>query len=329
VDVTREPALEVTDLVKHYKTPGRGLVHALDGVSLTVARGSVLGLVGESGCGKSTLARVVTRLEEADSGTVRVAGEDVTHVRGRELRALRGGVQMVFQDPYGSLNPRMRVGDAIEEVLETHRPDLGRPARRGRVAELLGLVGLPSNIASRLPHKLSGGQRQRVGIARALAVEPQVLLLDEPVTALDVSVRAEVMNLLSRLRRELDLTYVFISHDLGMVRHVADEIAVMYLGQIVEIGPWRQVSDDPGHPYARALQEAVPVADPSRYQSVPEEVVRGEVPDAAHPPAGCRFHPRCPLVEDVCRSDEPRLLTLDSPDHRVACHVAQRAAAAI
>jgi len=323
--MTREPVLEVRDLVKHYRTPGRGVVHALDGVTLTVGRGQVLGLVGESGCGKSTLARVVSRLEEADSGTVRVGGEDVTHLRGRALRDLRTRVQMVFQDPYGSLNPRMRVGAAIEEVLEAHRDDLDRPARKARVAELLGLVGLPERMATRLPHQLSGGQRQRVGIARALAVEPEILLLDEPVTALDVSVRAEVMNLLSRLRRELDLTYVFISHDLGMVRHMSDYVAVMYLGQVVEIGPWRQVSDDPGHPYARALQAAVPVADPSRYTAAPEEVVRGEVPDAADPPAACRFHPRCPLVEDVCRREEPQLLPLGGPEHRVACHVAQRA----
>jgi oligopeptide/dipeptide ABC transporter ATP-binding protein len=323
--VTSEPALEVTDLVKHYKTPGRGVVHALDGVSLTVRRGEVLGLVGESGCGKSTLARIVSRLEKPDSGTVRVAGEDVTQLRGRALRGLRSRVQMVFQDPYGSLNPRMRVGDALEEVLETHRGELGSAARHARVAELLGLVGLPDRTAARLPHQLSGGQRQRVGIARALAVEPEILLLDEPVTALDVSVRAEVMNLLSRLRRELDLTYVFISHDLGMVRHMSDRVAVMYLGQIVEVGPWRQVSDDPGHPYARALQEAVPVADPSRYARTPEEVVRGEVPDAAAPPPACRFHPRCPLVEQVCRTEEPQLLPLGGPDHRVACHVAQRA----
>jgi oligopeptide transport system ATP-binding protein len=316
--------LEVRDLVKHYKTPGRGVVHALDGVNLTVGRGEVLGLVGESGCGKSTLARVVSRLERADSGSVRVAGQEVSTLRGRELRGLRSRVQMVFQDPYGSLNPRMRVGDAIDEVLARHRGDLGRSARRGRVGELLGLVGLPGRTAGQLPHQLSGGQRQRVGIARALAVEPELLLLDEPVTALDVSVRAEVMNLLSRLRRELDLSYVFISHDLGMVRHMADRIAVMYLGQIVEIGPWRQVSDEPGHPYARALQQAVPVADPSHYTAAPDDVVRGEVPDAASPPSGCRFHPRCPLVEAVCRETEPALLPLDAPDHRVACHVAQR-----
>jgi len=322
--MTSEPILEVTDLVKHYRTPGRGVVHALDGVTLRVGRGEVLGLVGESGCGKSTLARIVSRLEEPDSGTVRVAGEDVTHLRGGALRQLRTRVQMVFQDPYGSLNPRMRVGDAVEEVLAVHRDDLDGRGRTARVAELFGLVGLPERMSTSLPHQLSGGQRQRVGIARALAVEPEILLLDEPVTALDVSVRAEVMNLLSRLRRELDLTYVFISHDLGMVRHMSDRVAVMYLGQVVETGPWRQVSDDPGHPYARALQEAVPVADPSRYQEEVDDVVRGEVPDAAAPPAGCRFHPRCPLVEDVCRSVVPQLEPLGSPEHRVACHVAQR-----
>jgi oligopeptide transport system ATP-binding protein len=333
VDVTGEPILELTDLVKHYRTPGRGVVHALDGVSLSVGRGEVLGLVGESGCGKSTLARVVSRLEEPDSGTVRVAGEDVTHLSGRALRELRTRVQMVFQDPYGSLNPRMRVGDAVAEVLAVHREDLDGRGRRARVAELFGLVGLAERMAASLPHQLSGGQRQRVGIARALAVEPEILLLDEPVTALDVSVRAEVMNLLGRLRRELDLTYVFISHDLGMVRHVSDRVAVMYLGQVVESGPWRQVSDDPGHPYARALQEAVPVADPDRYPAEDvDEVVRGEVQDAADPPPGCRFHPRCPLVEDVCRRVEPPLEPLGETggtDHLVACHVAQREAISV
>ncbi len=320
-----EPILEVTDLVKHYRVPGRGDVHALDGVSFSVRRGETLGLVGESGCGKSTTARVVVRLEEADSGTVRVAGEDVTHVRSRGLGPLRRTVQMVFQDPYASLNPRMSVGETLEEVLEVHGLAGSRTARRGRVAELLGLVGLPSAVGHRLPHQLSGGQRQRVGLARALAVEAEVLLLDEPVSALDVSVRAEAMNLLARLRRELDLTYVFISHDLGMVRHLSDRIAVMYLGRIVEIGPWRQVSDDPAHPYSRALQEAVPVADPSLYQGQPDDVVRGEVPDAADPPPACRFHPRCPLVENVCRTDEPALLPFGGEAlHQVACHVAQR-----
>jgi oligopeptide transport system ATP-binding protein len=314
--------IEVRDLVKHYHVSGRGTVHALDGVSFSVARGETLGLVGESGCGKSTTARLLVRLERPTSGSVVVDGHDVGRLRGAGLRAYRRTVQLVFQDPGASLNPRMRIGDAITEVLDVH--GLGAKAsRRDRVHELLGLVGLSASTTDRLPHQLSGGQRQRVGIARALAVEPRVLVLDEPVSALDVSVRAEVMNLLTRLRAELDLTYVFISHDLGMVRHLCDRIAVMYLGQIVEHGPWREVSDAPAHPYSRALQAAVPVPDPTRYAS-PQPSVRGEVPDAAAPPPGCRFHPRCPLVEDACRTMPQVLGPLTTPDHEVACHVVRR-----
>jgi oligopeptide/dipeptide ABC transporter ATP-binding protein len=319
--VPAEPAIDVRDAVKHYRTPGRGTVHALDGVSLTVAPGQVLGVVGESGCGKSTLARVLTRLERPDAGTVRLFGARVDDARGAELRRLRRTVQLVFQDPYASLDPRQRVGDALREVLRVHR--LGSDT-----GELLDMVGLPTTLGDRYPHQLSGGQRQRIGIARALAVRPKVLVLDEPVSALDVSVRAEIINLLARLRAELGLTYVFISHDLGMVRHLADDIAVMYLGQVVEYGPWQQLSDAPQHPYTRALQAAVPVPDPTL--EPPEATVRGEVPDAAAPPAGCRFHPRCPLVEDVCRAEVPPLAALPggSPDYRLACHVMQRELAA-
>lgn len=316
--------IEVRELVKHYRSRGRGTVHALDGVSFDVAEGETLGLVGESGCGKSTTARLLVRLERPTTGSVVVDGKDVGSLRGAALRELRRTIQLVFQDPGASLNPRLRVGDAIREVLDVHQIG-AKGSRRDRMHELLSLVGLASTTAGRLPHQLSGGQRQRVGIARALAVEPRVLVLDEPVSALDVSVRAEVMNLLTRLRSELGLTYVFISHDLGMVRHLCDRIAVMYLGQIVEQGPWRAVSDEPAHPYARALQAAVPVPDPSRYAE-PALSVRGEVPDAAAPPPGCRFHPRCPLVEDACRT-MPQTLTDLTPDHQVACHVATRESA--
>ncbi|MQA77209.1 MAG: ATP-binding cassette domain-containing protein [Streptosporangiales bacterium] len=319
--------IEVRDLVKRYTVPGRGTVRALAGVSFDVARGETLGLVGESGCGKSTTAQLLVRLERPTSGTIRIAGEDVAHARGARLRRLRRTVQLVFQDPYASLNPRMRVGTAIEEVLAVHDASTTAASRRARVAELLGLVGLPASTADRLPGRLSGGQRQRVGIARALAVRPDVLVLDEPVSALDVSVRAEVMNLVARLRDELGLTCVFISHDLGMVRHIADRIAVMYLGEIVELGSWRTVSDEPLHPYARALQEAVPVADPAAEAAWSARPLAGEVPDAAHPPTGCTFHPRCPLAEDVCRTTAPPLLPVDTGDgeeHLVACHVVAR-----
>jgi oligopeptide/dipeptide ABC transporter ATP-binding protein len=314
--MSAEVAISVRDVVKHYRTPSRGEVHALDGVSFTVARGAVLGVVGESGCGKSTLARLLTRLERPDSGRVEVLGQAIDRARGGTLRELRRTIQLVFQDPYASLDPRQRVGDALAEVLSVHRLP-------GRPGELLEMVGLAAGTAESYPHQLSGGQRQRIGIARALAVRPQVLVLDEPVSALDVSVRAEIINLLVRLRAELQLTYVFISHDLGMVRHLADDIAVMYLGQIVEHGPWREVSDAPKHPYTRALQAAIPIADPELAAPAARHVVAGEVPDAAAPPAGCRFHPRCPLVEDVCRQVVPALLPVDGRD-QVACHVVQR-----
>jgi len=309
-----ETAIEVRDVVKHYRTAGRGEVHALDGVSLRVERGRVLGIVGESGCGKSTLARVLTRLEHPDSGSVEILGQRIDQARGGALRELRRTIQLVFQDPYASLDPRQRVGAALAEVLTVHKLP-------GEVGALLETVGLPAGTGDRYPHQLSGGQRQRIGIARGLAVRPRVLVLDEPVSALDVSVRAEIINLLSRLRTELGLTFVFISHDLGMVRHLADDIAVMYLGKIVEYGPWNVLSDRPMHPYTRALQATVPIADPTL--PAPAGVVAGEVPDAANPPAGCRFHPRCPLAEDRCRGVEPLLLP-DRGSYRLACHVMQR-----
>jgi oligopeptide transport system ATP-binding protein len=319
----REPAIELRDVVKHYRTRGRGVVHALDGVSLTVGRGEILGLVGESGCGKSTTARLLTGLERPTAGRITVAGRDLAGLRGDGLRELRRTVQMVFQDPYASLDPRQRIGDALGEVLRVHRLAGSKDEARRQVTGLLELVGLLPGVADRFPHQLSGGQRQRVGIARALAVRPQVLVLDEPVSALDVSVRAEIINLLARLREELTLTYVFISHDLAMVRHLADRVAVMYLGQVVEEGPWEAVSDSATHPYTEALQAAVPVADPELERSRQTAAVRGEVPDAARPPDGCRFHPRCPLAEQVCREVVPELLPFGA-EHRFACHVRQR-----
>jgi oligopeptide transport system ATP-binding protein len=318
-----EPMIELRDVVKHYRTRGRGTVHALDGVNLTVGRGEILGLVGESGCGKSTAARLLTGLERPTVGQVTVAGSDLSGLRGSGLRQMRRTVQLVFQDPYASLDPRQRIGDAVAEVLRVHRLADGKDDARRQVRELLELVGLLPALADRYPHQLSGGQRQRVGIARALAVRPQVLVLDEPVSALDVSVRAEIINLLARLRDELTLTYVFISHDLAMVRHLADRVAVMYLGQIVEEGPWDAVSDAATHPYTEALQAAVPVADPELDSVRRTDSVRGEVPDAARPPSGCRFHPRCPLAEEVCREIVPELLPRGAV-HRYACHVRQR-----
>jgi len=317
--------LEAIDLIKHYPVRGTDqVVRALNGVSLTVGPGETLGIVGESGCGKSTLAKVLVRLEEPTSGRVMLDGVDLTALTGRRLREQRRRIQMVFQDPYSALNPRRTAGRTLEEVLIVHRLSGGARGRALRVRALLEMVGLPPEFADRYPHEMSGGQRQRVGIARALAVEPQVLLLDEPVSALDVSVRAEIMNLLERLRGELGLSYLFISHDVAMVRHLSDRVAVMYLGRIVEVGSWGDVLDRPRHPYTRALRDAVPVPDPRLTQPI-EATVTGEVPDPAKPPAGCPFHPRCPIAEDACRTIEPRLLDL-APGHAAACHVAARTA---
>jgi oligopeptide transport system ATP-binding protein len=319
--------LEVRDLVRHYPVRGeRGrTVKAVDGVTFSVARGETLGLVGESGCGKSTTARMLVGLDEPTSGRIEIDGQDVAGARGAARRALRRRVQLVFQDPYASLNPRLAVGDAIDEVLRVHRLAGGRAERRRRVATLLEQVGLGADVAGRYPHQLSGGQRQRIGIARALAVEPELLVLDEPVSALDVSVRAEVMNLFARLRDELGLTYVFISHDLGMVRHISDRIGVMYLGRLVELGPWREVSEAPRHPYTAALHEAVPVADPEIEAGREPRALEGDVPDPADPPPGCHFHPRCPLREAVCTTRDPAAEEL-APGHLAACHVAAREA---
>jgi oligopeptide/dipeptide ABC transporter ATP-binding protein len=310
--------LVVEDLVKHYPVRG-GAVRAVDGVSFQVERGQTLGLVGESGCGKSTTARMLVGLVRPTSGRMLYDGRDLT----RRRRGERGGtIQMVFQDPSSSLDPRMRVGALLEEVLVARRTG-DRPARRARVTELVDMVGLSGSVARRFPHELSGGQRQRVGIARALAAEPDVVVLDEPLSALDVSVRAEIMNLLTRLRDELGLTYVFISHDLAMVRHISDRIAVMYLGQVVEYGGWQDVSDAPRHPYTRSLRDAVPVPDPEVEAEREIVAATGEVPDAAAPPPGCRFHPRCPYATDRCRDEEPPLREL-AGGHLASCHHAER-----
>ena len=316
--------IEVEDLVKHYPVRGEDRpVQAVDGVSFIVERGRTLGIVGESGCGKSTTARLLTRLEQPTSGRVLIGGEDVASASGRELAGLRRRIQLVFQDPHSALNPRMSVADTLGEVLRVHRLARGRAAVEARVVELLDLVGMTRTFLDRYPHEMSGGQRQRIGVARALAVEPEVLVLDEPLSALDISVQAEVMNLLVRLRDALDLTYVFISHDLGMVRYLADEVAVMYLGRIVELAPADVLAGSSRHPYTAALRDAVPVADPSTEAGRLPTPLPGDVPDPADPPSGCRFHPRCPIAEPACRETEPSLVRL-ADRHLGACLVAER-----
>jgi oligopeptide transport system ATP-binding protein len=310
------PVLEVADLARHFARKSGlfggsgGVVRAVDGVSFSLHRGEALALVGESGCGKSTTARLALRLIEASAGSIRFEGLDITNLGGAPLRRLRRRMQIVFQDPFASLNPRMRVGDILEEPLILHR--IGdAAARRARVAELLALVGLAPSHAGRYPHEFSGGQRQRIGIARALAVEPSLIVLDEPVSALDVSIQAQVVNLLKDLQARLGLSYLFIAHDLAVVKHMADRVAVMHLGRIVEIADKAALFAAPRHPYTRLLLSAIPRPDPAR---VREAVPAGELPSPLAPPSGCHFHPRCPFASDICRSKSPALR------NGVACH---------
>jgi oligopeptide/dipeptide ABC transporter ATP-binding protein len=294
------PLLEVRDLAVHFPlgsrlpTGQRGAVRAVDGVSFDLRRGETLGVVGESGCGKSTMGRALLRLVEPTSGSVRFDGEEVREMGPEALRRLRRRAQMVFQDPFSSLNPRMTVGAALEEVLAVHGLGGGRDGRHARVRELLDRVGLLPEHATRFPHEFSGGQRQRVGIARALAVEPDFLVLDEPVSALDVSVQAQVVNLLKELQRDLGLTYLFIAHDLALVEHVSDRVAVLYLGRVVEMAPAGELYRGPQHPYTRALLSAIPRPDPAGRQGRERIVLSGDVPSPVNPPPGCAFHPRCP-----------------------------------
>jgi len=322
------PLLAVGNLRKDYPGPRRWLglgrpqhvVHAVASVSFAIAPGETLALVGESGCGKSTVARIILRLIPATGGSVEFDGRDMLALRGRELRALRRRLQIVFQDPYGSLNPRMTVRQTLREPLDIHRIATGG-ARDERVRSLLAEVGLGSELADAYPHELSGGQRQRVGIARALAVEPALVVCDEPVSALDVSVQAQVLNLLADLRAHRRLTYLFIAHDLAVVRHIADRVAVMYLGRIVEEAPAPTLYAQPRHPYTRALLSAVPVPDPAAQRT--RVTLQGDPPSPANAPSGCPFHPRCPhpAKNDRCRTELPVLREL-APAHRAACHFA-------
>lgn len=323
---SNRPLLEVSGLVKHFPVNG-GIfrlrsserVHAVDGVDFDIRSGETLGLVGESGCGKSTTARLVLRLIEPTAGRVLFNGKDLLSQSAESMRQMRRDMQIVFQDPFGSLDPRKSVAQIIAEPLFVHGVG-NRRSRRVRVLELLETVGLPASYADRYPHEFSGGQRQRIGIARALALKPKLVVCDEPVSALDVSIQAQMVNLLQDLQEEFGLTYLFISHDLGVVRHLSDRVAVMYLGKIVEIANCASLYTAPLHPYSQMLLSAVPHLD--RVQLARQSIPRGEVPSAINPPTGCRFHPRCPFAEAVCRTEVPPLRAIGQ-SRLVACHLAK------
>jgi oligopeptide transport system ATP-binding protein len=322
------PLLEVRDLSVHFPIR-RGLlrrevgaVRAVDGVSFTVHAGETLGIVGESGCGKSTTGMAVLRLLPITSGSVFFRGQELTNLDEQQLRPLRRHMMMIFQDPYSSLNPRLTVGSIVAEPLGVHK--VGTAIDRAtRVSELLRLVGLNPAFINRYPHEFSGGQRQRIGIARALATSPAFIVADEPISALDVSIQAQVVNLMSDLKAQLGLTYLFIAHDLSMVRYISDRVAVMYLGKIVELATRNEVFDEPLHPYTHALLSAVPVSNPRQERKRQRIILEGDVPSPANPPGGCYFHPRCRYATDICRQLEPPLRTLGTASHQVACHHAE------
>ena len=326
-----ETILEAKNVVKHYpvtrgvvfrKTIGQ--VQAVDGVSFSLKQGETLGIVGESGCGKSTLARVLMNLERPTAGSVEYRGRDMFTMGGGEMRKLRRQIQLVMQDPYTSLNPRMTVGDLIGEPFEIHTDVAPKGSRRKKVQELLEVVGLNPEHINRYPHQFSGGQRQRIGIARALALRPEIIVCDEPVSALDVSIQAQVMNLLEKLQNEFGLAYIFIAHDLSVVRHLSDRVAVMYLGKIVEIGTEDQIYERPTHPYTQALLSAVPVPDPTSRETKAIIRLTGDVPSPMNPPSGCRFRTRCWKAQEVCALEVPALVERVSTDHPSACHFAEQ-----
>ncbi|MEU7823902.1 dipeptide ABC transporter ATP-binding protein [Catellatospora sp. NPDC049133] len=325
-----EVILEVRDLVKHF--PIRqgivfkrtiGQIKAVDGVSLDLHKGETLGIVGESGCGKSTLAKLLMNLEKPTSGEVRYQGRDVLRLSPADQRKLRRNIQLVMQDPYTSLNPRMTVGDIIGEPFEIHPDAAPKGDRRRKVQELLDVVGLNPEHINRYPHQFSGGQRQRIGIARALALKPEVIVCDEPVSALDVSIQAQVMNLLDQLQKDFNLSYIFIAHDLSVVRHIADRVGVMYLGKMVEVGTDDDIYTRPTHPYTQALLSAVPVPDPTVRQHKAVIRLEGDVPSPANPPSGCRFRTRCWKAQEICATEPPLLQIRPTSGHPSACHFAQ------
>lgn len=320
------PILTVEGLEKHYPVRGGvlgrtiGHVRAVDGVSFSIRKGETMGLVGESGCGKSTLARTLLRIEDPTAGTVMFEGRNIANASGRDLFQLRRDLQIIFQDPYSSLNPRMTVGEIVREPLLVHRVGTKDEQLRA-VRELLELVGLTGDMLERYPHEFSGGQRQRIGIARALALNPELIVADEPVSALDVSVQAQVINLLQDLQKQLNLTYIFIAHDLSVVRHICDRVAVMYVGKLVELARVDDLFNRPLHPYSEALLAAAPAPDPSKRHAY--QRLQGEIADPSKPPPGCLFHPRCPYAEERCRTEEPALREME-PGRFVRCHFAEQ-----
>ena len=309
----QEILLEVTDLVKHFNVP-RGVVRSVDGVSFSIRRGETLGLVSESGCGKTTAGRTIIRLYDVTSGSVKWKGHELASLSQKEMIPYRKELQMIFQDPYASLNPRMTVGDIVIEPMVIH--GVPRDERIDRMRRLLSIVGLNSEHANRYPHEFSGGQRQRIGIARALAVEPECIICDEPISALDVSIQAQIVNTLEDLQRDLGLTYLFIAHDLSMVKHISDRVAVMYLGNIVEVAESNELYTNPLHPYTQSLLSAIPVPDPDKSDARKRIQLVGEVPSPIDPPSGCKFHTRCPWAFDRCGAEAPRLA---GGEHQCAC----------
>jgi oligopeptide transport system ATP-binding protein len=320
------PLVEVSNLKKHFPiTQGIviqrqvGTVRAVDGISFTISRGETLGLVGESGCGKTTAGRTLLGLYPATDGQVTIDGLDLIHARGQTMMEIRRKAQMIFQDPYASLNPRWTVNAIVSEPMRIHRLINNEKDRQERVKELLNLVGLSARLVNRFPHEFSGGQRQRIGIARALASNPHFIVCDEPISALDVSIQAQVVNLLEELQDRLNLTYLFVAHDLSMVRHICDRVAVMYLGIIVEMGERNEVYEQPLHPYTKALLSAVPIPDPRKERARQRVILTGDVPSPINPPSGCRFHPRCPIAMEKCKTETP-VMKEATPGHFVECH---------
>jgi len=317
----KEPLIQVNHLSKFFNLGQNTILKAVNDLNFSIAEGETVGVVGESGCGKSTAGRTMMRLYEPTNGEVLFNGKNIYKMRGGEIKQLRREMQMIFQDPYASLNPRMTVMDIIGEAIDVHKLAGSRSERKKKVEQLLELVNLQSAHASRYPHEFSGGQRQRIGIARALAVNPKFIIADEPISALDVSIQAQVVNLLQELQRNMGLTYLFIAHDLSMVKHISDRVAVMYLGKIVELASSEDLYDDPRHPYTRALMSAIPIPDPDIEEKRERIVLSGDLPSPIHLPSGCPFHTRCPIATEKCKVDVPKLLEV-KPKHFASCHYA-------